>query len=204
MNTILTNGLCFVILPGWVWLLHGQTSGQTDFWKTATQLLLLVVLPMSLSQVARGIHPASAKWATGNKILLSVVAQTGILMMVLIGAVQAGERLREGGSGLGLSSILVMIAVVAGLHLIAWWTGFELGHLLGFDRKDRIGAAFSGSQKTLMIGLTTALQLKLSILPLVTYHLLQLILGTLIADRLRHHSEQASAIGFETDDISPD
>lgn len=183
VNTLLTNGLCFLILPAWVWLLHGTTAGQPDFWSTARLLFLLIVLPMALSQVAR-LHGRSAAWASRQKSLLGIVAQTGILIMVLLGSVQAGERMAS-SSPPALPLIILMIVLAGSLHLAAWWLGFGLGGWLGMGRADRLAVGFSGSQKTLMIGLTTAIQLQLSILPLVAYHLLQLIIDTLIADRMR-------------------
>jgi solute carrier family 10 (sodium/bile acid cotransporter), member 7 len=183
INTLLTNGLCFLILPAWVWLMHGVTAGQTDFWGTAQLLFLLIVLPMLLSQLARLHHP-SAAWATRQKSMLGIVAQSGILVMVLFGSVQAGERMAS-GSPPPLPLIGLMVLLAGGLHLAAWWLGYGFGGWLGMDRADRLAVGFSGSQKTLMIGLTTAIQLQLSILPMVAYHLLQLIIDTLIADRMR-------------------
>lgn len=182
INTLLSNGLCFLILPGWVWLLHGRTSGEQRFASTAILLLLLIVLPMLLSQLAR-LHETSAAWASRQKSLLGLVAQTGILIMVLIGTVQAGERMSAAQpptAGL----LVMMAALTALLHLAAWWLGFALSGRMGMARADRIGVAYSGSQKTLMIGLTTALELGVSILPLVVYHILQLVIGTLLANWL--------------------
>jgi sodium/bile acid cotransporter 7 len=183
VNTLLTNGLCFLILPAWVWLLHGTTAGQPDFWSTARLLFLLIVLPMVLSQFAR-LHAQSAAWASRQKSMLGIVAQTGILVMVLFGSVQAGERM-AGSTPPALSLIALMVVLAGSLHLAAWWLGYGVGGWLGMDRADRLAVGFSGSQKTLMIGLTTAIQLQLSILPLVAYHLLQLIIDTLIADQMR-------------------
>jgi sodium/bile acid cotransporter 7 len=56
---------------------------------------------------------------------------------------------------------------------------------LGFSREDRIAVGIAGSQKTLMVGLQMGLEIKLSILPIVVYHVGQLLLDTIIADRLR-------------------
>ncbi len=58
----------------------------------------------------------------------------------------------------------------------------------GIPRKQRIGVAISGSQKTLMIGLKIALDCGVSIVPMVAFHVGQLLIDTLIADRWRKHS----------------
>ena len=49
--------------------------------------------------------------------------------------------------------------------------------------------AISGSQKTLMIGLEVALMFGgLAALPIITYHVLQLIADTMLVDRLKEES----------------
>ena len=55
---------------------------------------------------------------------------------------------------------------------------------------DAIAVAFSGSQKTLMVGAYIALAVgPLAILPMVAYHAAQLIVDTLVADWWRARSE---------------
>ena len=57
--------------------------------------------------------------------------------------------------------------------------------LLGMRREDRIAVGFAGSQKTLMVGLQLCIELQVEMLPMVAYHVGQLLVDTLIADRLR-------------------
>jgi sodium/bile acid cotransporter 7 len=53
-------------------------------------------------------------------------------------------------------------------------------------RKDQAAVAFAGSQKTLMIGLAIAVEFGgLAVLPMMAYHVGQLLVDTLLADRLR-------------------
>ena len=53
-----------------------------------------------------------------------------------------------------------------------------------------VAVGFAGSQKTLMVGLTIALQFGgLTILPMLAYHVLQLLIDTLLANRLRLGSQ---------------
>jgi sodium/bile acid cotransporter 7 len=60
--------------------------------------------------------------------------------------------------------------------------------------------AFAGSQKTLMVGLQVSMELGVSILPMVAYHVSQLIVDTLIADRWRAGNESQSTSGALTGD----
>jgi sodium/bile acid cotransporter 7 len=74
------------------------------------------------------------------------------------------------------------------IHLIALFTGFASGRLLGFGKKESIAIAFGCSQKTLPVGLVLARFYDASshplvVLPLVFYHVTQLTVDTLIADR---------------------
>ena len=185
--TVVTNLACFFVIPFWLQLLIGMTT-EIPFQDVAFRLLALVVLPMSLAQLVRVFLPA-ANWATANKSMLGIIAQCGILLMVGIGAVQAGNRLDHVATGEGLSwgSWILMIAIVNAVHLVALLLGHGLGLAARIDRSDRIAVGFAGSQKTLMVGLDIGLQYfgGLTILPMVTYHVCQLLADTVIADRLR-------------------
>lgn len=196
INTLLTNGLCFLFMPFWVWWLHGQTAGKQDFLATAWMLLMLVVVPMLVSQLTRW-HRPTAEWATSHKGMLGILSQLGVVAMVMLGSVQAGMRM-AGSEPPAWGLLAGMLGVVVALHVLAWWLGYAGGGWAGWSWEDRVAIGFSGSQKTLMIGLTTALQLQLSILPLVTWHLLQLVIDTLIADRLKRRRKEI------VDEASPD
>ena len=79
-----------------------------------------------------------------------------------------------------------MMVLVAGVHLAAWGIGFWSAGSLGVSRPDQIGVAFAGSQKTLMVGLAIAIEFGgLAVLPMVAYHVEQLLIDTLLADWLR-------------------
>jgi len=81
---------------------------------------------------------------------------------------------------------LVLVAVLA-VHLAALWLGCRLARLLRMANDDVPAVAFAGSQKTLMVGLDVAITYYggLAILPMVAYHVGQLLVDTLIADRWR-------------------
>ena len=53
------------------------------------------------------------------------------------------------------------------------------------NRADQISVGFAGSQKTLMVGLQVAIDLGINVIPMVAYHISQLLIDTLVADRLR-------------------
>jgi sodium/bile acid cotransporter 7 len=56
------------------------------------------------------------------------------------------------------------------------------------DRANQIAVGISGSQKTLMVGLQMAMELGFNIIPMVFYHVSQLLIDTLFVDFFRRRS----------------
>ena len=81
--------------------------------------------------------------------------------------------------------IALMVAIVLSIHTGVFFVGYFFTQRIGLPRADAIAVGFSGSQKTLMVGLEIAIASGLSILPMITFHAGQLFIDTLIADRLR-------------------
>ncbi len=187
MVTVVTNLACFLVTPAWVWLIIGRVSKTEPFSELAFKLLLIVVLPIVVAQFLRMI-PGVVDFATAKKPLLSIIAQAGILSIVFLGAVHSGLQL------IGLQEQLAhvvgqlawMMVLVAFVHLVAWFLGYLGGGAFGYAQADRLAVAFAGSQKTLMVGLAIALEFGgLAILPMLAYHIEQLLIDTLLADRFR-------------------
>jgi sodium/bile acid cotransporter 7 len=198
--TIITNMLCFIVVPAWLWLLAGTEAqadigrAEIDYGRIALGLILLVVVPIIVAQLLRQLS-AVGTWATRQKELLSYVAQCGVLLMVLIGAVDCGERLGVATSETFLSAknVTLMILAVTAVHFTLLASGFGLSKLLRFSHADAIAVAFSGSQKTMMVGAYLALAVApLAILPMVAYHAVQLVTDTLIADHLRQRYDDGA------------
>jgi sodium/bile acid cotransporter 7 len=207
--TIITNLACFLVVPAWLWLLVGDDAqaeirqAQIDYGEIALGLILLVVLPIVVAQSLRQARVVGA-WAGRHKHALSLVAQTGVLLMVLVGAVDCGERLGAASNGSAISpgSIVMMILAVTAVHVTLLLLGFGLSKALGFALADTIPVAFAGSQKTLMVGAYLAVAVgPLAILPMVAYHAAQLIIDTLLADWLRNNSSAAPAGTAENPEV---
>ena len=82
--------------------------------------------------------------------------------------------------------LLLMLLLVAAVHTSAWLLGYWSAGRLGMVREEQIAVAFAGSQKTLTVGLVVALQFEgLTVLPMLAYHVLQLLIDTVLAERLR-------------------
>jgi sodium/bile acid cotransporter 7 len=184
--TIITNATCFLVTPLWLIAMTGQSVDSPELSLSHMSLKLgsLVVLPMALAQLLRA-NSTLATWATHRKTPLGVVAQCGVLTMVFLGAIRTGLRLGEEGHAIQIGNLLLMLGCVLLVHVAMLYTGLGIAKLSKFRREDQIAVAFAGSQKTLMVGLLVAISLQVSILPMITYHVSQLFVDTLIADRLR-------------------
>ena len=111
--------------------------------------------------------------------------------MVLIGVVKSSDAITNSASiRLGAMTAGMLAAVVV-IHVATLYAGFGLGRLAKLDRPDWIAVGLAGSQKTLMIGLYIAddLNLGVGILAMVAYHAAQLIIDTVVADRLHSRKE---------------
>jgi len=183
--TIITNATCFFVTPLWLMALT-RTYVQLEWSKMIWQLAVVVVTPMVLAQLLQQV-PRIGRWAFEKKHRLSILAQCGILYMVLVGACNSGREIDRTPESIPIDTWLTMIGACGTLHVLGAFLGFLLGHAAGMAREDWIAVGIAGSQKTLMVGLQIAVQYfgGLTVLPMVTYHVLQLLIDTIIADGLR-------------------
>ena len=187
MVTVITNLCCCFSTPALIDLFGGRSDVHIDFGQIATKLFFIVALPLIFAQVLRRIT-SLGDWATRHKQSLSIFAQLGLLCIVFIGAVKCGMQIVELGdriAKIGFQLGLMMV-LVAAVHIVAWAVGFFLAGRLGIPRAEQIAVGFAGSQKTLMVGLAIALHFGgLAMLPMLAYHVEQLLIDTFLADRLR-------------------
>ena len=182
--TILTNSTCFMVLPFWIYWLIGAEIEPTKLIGTIYKLLAFVVLPIGAAQLLR-IHQASASWATVNKPKLSIVAMVGILSVVFLGAIGMGNRVGLIGGSTSVKDLLVAAVVLVSVHCCVFWLGMKITKAIKLPRADQIAVGFAGSQKTLVIGLSTSISLGFSMLPILMYHVMQLVIGTVLVERMR-------------------
>ena len=183
MVTVITNATCFLVTPFWLLQTTGKAT-EIDATQMIVKLALFVVLPMTVAQCVRLARPIG-RWATCNTVPLSVIAQLGILSMVFLGAIQTGQRVAASGNRPILLEVIVVLLCVIAIHVTILVCGMLISRLMGMDRREQIAVGFAGSQKTLMIGLQVSMELGFNIIPMVAYHVSQLFVDTLIADRLR-------------------
>ncbi len=181
-NATLGNLLGILITPQLLLLLLGRTA-VVDAGGIVGKLLLTVLLPVLVGQVLRvrfadriDLHAASLKQAS-NALLLA------ILFLVFLDTFS--RPLDVSGASIALILAIVVAARVA-LLAIAWALSALPG--LGFSRADRIAATITGTQKTVVLGLPMISLLfaghpraGLLAVPLLVYHLAQLVIDGLLA-----------------------
>lgn len=197
--TLVTNLSCFVVTPLWIALLLGKREVSIEVAPLVRQLLLLAVLPIVLAQLLR-LNSQFAALATHAKRPLGFLTQLCVLAIVLIGSVKTAAKITPGeavGSWLGWAWL---IGVVVTVHVILFWGGYWAARGLRLPEADSATVAFAGSQKTLMVGMHVALSLGVSILPMVIFHVGQLLIDTVFADWLRRTCEGIQALDEALDE----
>jgi sodium/bile acid cotransporter 7 len=183
--TIMTNGSCFLVMPFWIYWQSGRTVEKELLISTVNSLLCFVVVPILAGQLLR-LKPSTAAWATNRKAMLGGVALVCILIMVMIGSISMGLRMREQEQPIGWWPFWLVGCLMGGIHLVIFWGAILIGRGLGLTRPAWIAVGFAASQKTLMVGLSVAISLGVSIVPIILYHSIQLVVDTLFADYFRN------------------
>lgn len=195
--TLVTNLLCFLIAPLTLQLLVGRTI-EIDFAAQATTLALIVVLPLTLAQLIR-LNAKVANWSSRHRLGISTTAQVGILIMVANGPAAAVQRMQS-TPGIDLQPdfkwLLSMATLTILLHIVMLLGGWRLANAAKLSREDSVAVAISGSQKTLMVGLQIAIDCGVSILPMVIYHVGQLVIDTFWAEKVARPIQLANRPPF--------
>lgn len=187
-NASISSLLGVVMTPFWMGIAGGEVAGDLDLWASIFDLSIKVVLPVILGLVMhRYLFPKIKPYLSRLKYL----DQTVILSIVFTTFSESfSQRLFASFSWLSLGGLaLVMLFIL----LLVVGILFLLVRALSFSKEDQIAAIFCGSTKSLVHGVAigkvlfpNAAIFGLVLLPVMLYHLQQLILGSLLA---RHYEK---------------
>lgn len=186
---MLTTCTSWLATPPWLVFSTGiQVDVQVG--ELMRDLLLLVVLPVAAAQLLRGIGPVG-RTVTRFRLSLGIVSQLLVFSVILKASVEASQSLRQSSTETPFNELMTALGLCLGTHLIALAAGLWTSRLWRFDRENRIAIAFACSQKTLPVAILLfndyfKSNYPLAILPLLFYHVGQLIVDTFIADALQH------------------
>jgi sodium/bile acid cotransporter 7 len=189
MTTVVTNLACVIVVPVGIWLVLSQQA-EIDAVEQVKKLGWLVVFPLVLAQLMRRMGVGG--WADRNRQRLSLGGQLGILVMVVFGSVASAASTtgKDGGVEVAWVSSLAVILAVMVVHCLALYLGILTARAGNCDRSGQIAVGIGGSQKTLMVGLQIAIDCGVSVVPMIAYHLSQLVIDTIVADRWKRQSTE--------------
>lgn len=182
-NASISSLFGVILTPAWMGFLDGGAAGEIDFWSTLGELTLKVILPVTLGILAHG-----SLFPRMRTILpkLKYVDQTVIMMIVFTSFAESfGQRIF---SAYEVTTLLILSVTMLGIFVLIWVLLELISKSLGFSLEDRITTLFCGSKKSLVHGVVIgkvifpdATVLGLVLLPVMIYHIQQLILGSIIA-----------------------
>ncbi|MCZ8320283.1 MAG: bile acid:sodium symporter [Novosphingobium sp.] len=161
-------------------------SGATEF--DASGLLKVVTILLIPFLLGQAMQRWLGDWARNNRPLVTRMDRTSIAIAVYVafsGAVEQRFWALIDGAGWGWLAGGTALFLLFG-HLGAWLVGGSIR----LDRPNRISFLFAGAQKSIAMGAPLATVLfppavaGIVLLPILLYHLLQLVLAAPIANRL--------------------
>ena len=150
-----------------------------------TKVVLILVLPFALGQA---LQVRLAPWVGEHRGLVTWMDRLSIAIAVYVafsGAVEQG--LWTLVTPLEWLVLLLAVVVLLGAVFAGAWA---MARVIGLDRPDRIAFLFAGAHKSVAMGAPLAAVLfppqvaGLVLLPLLIYHLLQLVASAPLANRL--------------------
>lgn len=182
-NASISSLLGVILTPAWMGILGGGESGEIDFWSTLGELTLKVILPVVFGILAHGSLYPKLK---AHLPRLKYVDQTVIMIIVFTSFAESfAQRLF---AAYQLSTLLTIAGTMLGIFSLIWLILELISKILKFSIQDRITTLFCGSKKSLVHGVVIgkvifpdAAVLGLVLLPVMLYHIQQLILGSVLA-----------------------
>ncbi|PZX51917.1 bile acid:sodium symporter family protein [Algoriphagus chordae] len=194
-NASISSLLGVVITPAWMGVLANSADIQMDFLPTLGELSLKVLLPVILGVLAhRWLFPKIEK----HLAALKYVDQTVIMIIVFTSFAQSFYQ--DVFAHYKPTVLLEVGATMLGLFFLVWAVIEILCRMLGFSWEDRVTALFCGSKKSLVQGVVIGkvifpdpATLGLVLLPVMLYHIQQLIVGSVIASRFANKKDLISS-----------
>ncbi|AMM52984.1 membrane protein [Rufibacter sp. DG15C] len=186
-NASISSLIGVFMTPFWMSLfMSTSAAGEMDLTQIILKLLLQVVLPVTVGIL---LHHRFGAFAEKHKARLKLFDQSIILLIVYSSFCDSfAQNLFESLSTWHL--ILLGLAMVS-LFFVVFGLLQGLSRLLGFHRENTITAVFCGSKKSLVHGTVMskvifpgAASLGIILLPLMLYHALQLVIASILAQRL--------------------
>lgn len=173
----------FITAPLFSLLVGGAGGGfHSD---ALVKVMLILLLPFVLGQGAQG---QLGTWVRDHKPLTTWMDRLSIAIAVYVAFSGAVEQ--QFWTRIDLAGWLWLLGGTAVFLVFGHWGAWLLGGMLGLDRGNRITMLFAGAQKSIAMGAPLAAVLfppavaGVILLPILLYHLVQLVIAAPIAARL--------------------
>jgi solute carrier family 10 (sodium/bile acid cotransporter), member 7 len=185
-NASVSSLIGIFITPIWMRLFMSDSSfALSGLGNIILSLCIQVLIPVVLGLL---LHSRFGSFATKYKESLRNFDQFIILLIVY----RAFSESFSGNmfAGFSINEIIILGLLMLGLFLLMAFLMNQLSHWMKFSREDRITVLFCGSKKSLVQGavmgqvlFTNAVAFGIILLPLMLYHALQLLAGSILAQR---------------------
>ncbi len=161
----------------------GDTALHTD---GLLKVVAILLVPFVLGQIAQGWL---GEWARGHRKLVTGMDRSSIAIAVYVAFSGAVEQ--RFWDRVDLAGWLWLAGGTALLLLFAHGGAWLLGGALRLDRANRVTMLFAGAQKSIAMGAPLAAVLfapqaaGIVLLPILLYHLVQLVIAAPLAARLK-------------------
>mgnify|MGYP003648582497 CR=1 FL=1 len=190
-NASISSLLGVVITPAWMGVLAGSSDIQMDYLPTLGELSLKVILPVTLGILSHNwLFPKISKHIS----YLKYVDQSVIMIIVFTTFAQSFSQ--NVFSPYKASVLLQVGVTMLALFFLVWIIIVITCKVLGFSWEDRITALFCGSKKSLVQGVVIGKVIfpdpalfGIVLLPVMLYHIQQLIAGSIIASSMAKKGE---------------
>lgn len=152
------------------------------------KVVVMLLVPFVAGQI---LQRWAGHWVKGHRQLVTYMDRSSIAIAVYVafsGAVEQGIWSR-----VGVSAWAGLLLGCAALLVVGYGGAWLLGGALRLPRGDRISLLFAGAQKSVAMGAPLAMVLfapanaGIILLPLLIYHLAQMVVAAPVAARLRGH-----------------
>ncbi len=182
-NASISSLFGVIFTPAWMGFLSDSAQGEVDFWSTLGELSLKVLFPVFFGILLHGWLFPKLKCVLPK---LKYVDQTVIMMIVFTSFAESFAR--KIFSSYQFPTLLAVGGTMLGIFLLVLLLLEGISRMLKFSIQDRITTLFCGSKKSLVHGVVIGkiifpdpAVLGLVLLPVMLYHIQQLVLGSMLA-----------------------
>jgi sodium/bile acid cotransporter 7 len=190
-NASISSLIGVFVTPLWMGLVLTATAADYALGDVILKLLLQVILPVVLGIL---LHKRLGGFVAKHGMKLRYFDQTIILLIIYTSFCHSFAM--DLFAGMSATTLLLLGAGMLGLFFTVYGIVHLMSKLLKFNRADTITAQFCGSKKSLVHGTVMSKVLFVDssmtgiiLLPIMMYHALQLLVASIIAQRMARRSQ---------------